>query len=211
MLYGDLQRPQSRSPITYSKALLVEGYDAFRFFKALLVHMNLVHQIEIRNFGGVGDLQSYLPVLLTTPGFHGVQSLGIVRDAESDAPSAFRSVCSVLRTNRLTEPKRPMEVAEGRPRTGVFILPDGENPGMLETLCLQAVSGDPIIPCIDLYFHCAVDNGISLPDNMAKARVQAFLASRSKPGLLLGEATEKGYWPWDAPTFERVKEFLRAL
>ena len=29
--------------------------------------------------------------------------------------------------------------------------------------------------------------------------------------LYVGKAAEKGYWPWDSPVFDPMKEFLRGL
>jgi hypothetical protein len=83
--------------------------------------------------------------------------------------------------------------------------------GMLEDLCLRAIAQDPAMLCVEQYFECLQQAGLSLPDNMSKAKVQAFLASRRKAGLRLGEAAEKGYWPWDAEAFGRVKDFLQQI
>ncbi|MGH7451084.1 MAG: hypothetical protein ACRENG_07060 [bacterium] len=47
MVANGLQLPQSKAPIAYSKVLVVEGQDAFQFFKALLRHLNLLAEIEI--------------------------------------------------------------------------------------------------------------------------------------------------------------------
>ena len=47
--------------------------------------------------------------------------------------------------------------------------------------------------------------------NVNKARVQAFLASRPKHVVHLGLAAYKGYWPWDDPAFDHVKQFLCTL
>ena len=44
MLPDGLQYPQSPKPITLEKVLLVEGMDAFQFFKALLHHLNLLSE-----------------------------------------------------------------------------------------------------------------------------------------------------------------------
>ncbi len=46
---------------------------------------------------------------------------------------------------------------------------------------------------------------------MAKARVHAWLASQIEPDKRLGEAAKAGYWPWDSPGFDRLKQFLQAL
>lgn len=83
---------------------------------------------------------------------------------------------------------------------------------MLEDLCLAAVADDPAMNCVDEYFKCldvlgSAQKEIALP----KARLHAFLASRERPGLRLGEAAEKNDIPLDSPVFDKVKSFLREL
>jgi len=211
MLPENLQLPGGRYPITYPKLLLVEGQDAFQFFKALLQHLDLLDKIEIRNYGGVTDWAAYLNTLKVTSGFASVTSIGIVRDAEANASSAFESVCDGLKQAGLHVPSQPGSMTSGRPRIAVFILPDCESSGMLETLCLRAVENDPGTLCVAEYFACLQRKGLSLPTNMPKAQVHAFLASRPKADLLLGQAAHAGYWPWHSQAFDRLKQFLRAL
>jgi len=50
-----------------------------------------------------------------------------------------------------------------------------------------------------------------LPDAPSVAKVHAFLASRYKPNLDLGNAAKKGYWQLDHPAFAQVKQFLSTL
>jgi hypothetical protein len=82
---------------------------------------------------------------------------------------------------------------------------------MLEDLCLRAVAQDPAMLCVKQYFKCLQQQGLSLPDNMSKAKVQVFLASRPKAGLRLGEAAQAGYWPWNENAFEQVRDFLQRI
>lgn len=211
MLPDDLRSPASKSPITYSKVLVVEGGDAFQFFKAMLRHLNLLTEVEIRNFGEISNLTLYLKALKQTSGFERVTSLGIVRDAEANATSAFQSICRSLRQAGLAVPKQLQLTAQGVPKTSVFVLPDCRSQGMLDALCLQSVSNDPSILCVDQYFQCLQGQGLSPPGNIAKARLHAFLASRTKPDLLLGQAAHAGYFPWNSPAFDLLKQFLRNL
>jgi hypothetical protein len=97
------------------------------------------------------------------------------------------------------------------PQVAVMILPDHSTPGMLEDLCLRAVSEDPAMHCVENYFDCLQVQGLQAPNARAKAHVQTFLASRDSPGLRLGEAAEAGYWPWGHEVFSPVKEFLSRL
>lgn len=211
MLPRDLRSPHSKSPITFSKVLLVEGHDAFQFFKALLRHMSLLDKIELSNTGGISDLRDYLETLVVIEGFANIEALGIVRDAETSAESAFAALNRDLNNAGLPTPAKPFEPAEGKPQVSVFILPDNVQPGMLETLCLNSVSQEPAMLCTTQYFDCLKQAQQSLPNNMAKARLHAFLASRPKPDLLLGQAAHAGYWPFDHSAFDPLKKFLVAL
>lgn len=83
---------------------------------------------------------------------------------------------------------------------------------MLEDLCLKAVENDPAMNCVDEYFRCLGDQNIVQKQvAMPKARLHAFLASRERPRLRLGEAAEKNDIPLDSPVFEPVTNFLRQL
>lgn len=210
MLPQGLQIAQSPQPITYEKVLLVEGNDAFQFFKALLRHLNLLSDIEIRNFGGVDGLD-FLETLKITDGFDHVISLAIIRDAESNAVSAFNSVCSILGQTGFDVPPRPITSTGGSPKISVFILPDCVNNGSIETLCLQTVRNDPAMPCVDQFFMCIQNNRLPLPANMQKANLHAFLASRQRPHLLLGQAAHAGYWPWNHAALNPLKRFLNNI
>ena len=192
------------------KQIIVEGRDAQEFFRALLKHMGVAN-IQVQDFGGVSELRGFLKALCNMPGFYGVSSLGIVRDAETNAASAFQSVCSALNDAKLTGPRKPLLPAGKHPQVTILILPDSKTPGMLETLCMQSVADDPVIECITRFFECINKRAESFPQNMPKAQVQAFLASRPKPGLLLGQAAHAGFWPWDSPAFTSIKRFVQTF
>jgi len=217
-----LWQPGSKEPLTSERLLIVEGKHAWRFFKALLQHLGLLDKVEIRNYGGVNELAQYLKTLSAISGFRDVHSLGIVRDAEANSVDSFRAVCGALEQarhamprlalrERLAVPTSPMTRTPGDLGVAVFILPDCEKPGMLETICLASVKDDPATPCLQDYFACLSRCGLPPTGNMTKARLQAFLSSREKPDLLLGEAAEKGYFPWDSQVFTPLKNFLSSI
>lgn len=210
-LPAGLQKADSRSPITYSKVLVVEGMTAFQLFKALIGEMGLLNAIEIRNFGGITDFAVFLEALIATPGFVDVVSIGIIRDAEDNAINAFTSICNSLTRAGLDAPEIVGTTTLGEPKVSIFILPDCESPGMLETLCMRAIGNDAAISCIAQYLDCLTRETECKPNPIDKAQVQAFLASRPRPGLLLGEAAHAGYLLWNDPAFDPVKNFLQSL
>lgn len=138
-----------------STQLLVEGNDQRNFFRAFIDHIR-ISDIQIQNFGGVSELRDFLVALTNQDDFFlTVKSVGIVRDAENSAQSAFQSVQSSLNNAGLTVPVRPRERAGDSPTVSALILPDDDSPGMLETLLCQTLASDPVNDCIDAFFECA--------------------------------------------------------
>jgi hypothetical protein len=168
--------------------------------------------IQILIFGGFADLPRFLRLIRNDPGF-GTQvlALGIIRDAEASASSAHQSVCSALNRAGLPEPTQSFVSVAGPPRVSIFCFPDCASPGMLEDLCLQAVIKDVAISCVNDFFDCLKQQGAASPTPLAKARLQAFLASRPRPGLLLGQAAADNHFPWQNPAFDYLKHFLHSL
>lgn len=207
------QSPPPPGPITLTKLLLVEGNTPMHFFEALLQHLGLDTQIEIRNYGGIRDLATYLTTLIATPAFQQLaKSVGIVRDAE-DKPAAVarQSVENALTAAGLTPQRNPPI------QTSIFILPDNTNPGMIETLCMEAVKNEAALTgacrCVDDFFSCLTRNQIALPalPVLAKHHAQAYLATRPEAQMFPGLAAYRDYWPWNNPAFQPLIDFLRAL
>ena len=192
------------------KLLIGEGKEEVDFFTAFLTHLN-ISDIQVEQYGGKQGLKSYLRTLLVRPGYLDVVSLGITRDADNSAQSAFQSVCNSLNRASLPVPSQPREIVGDNPQVSVMILPDSQNTGMLEDLCLAAVETDPVLQCVDEYFDCVYRTVGREPNNQAKARVHAWLSSQIEPDKRLGEAAKAGYWPWNSPEFDSLKQFLQAL
>ena len=201
--------PQPKE-ITEAKQLLVEGNDQRNFFEAFLRYIDCPG-VTVQNFGGVKELHGFLRALVRMQGFRSVGSIGIVRDAETDAGGAFQSVQSALKAAELPVPAHPRQQSDGRPRVSVHILPDGDNPGMLETLLNRSFADDPVNGCIDEFFQCveAIPNRqIQRPD---KARSHAYIATQPEPYFSVGVAAKNDYWDLDHSAFGSLRTFLMKL
>jgi len=196
--------------ITQPNLLVVEGKEEELFFGAFIKHLDL-QNVQVMGIGGKTTLRRNLKALTLSPHFADVIFLGIVRDANNDPGAAFQSVRDALHAVNLPAPECPLVPAGDSPRVAVMILPEEGVAGMLEDLCLGSVMQDPAMHCAEQYFECLHREGLSLPDNMSKAKVQVFLASRPRAGLRLGEAAQAGYWPWDAEAFQQVRTFLQLI
>ena len=186
------------------KLLIVEGRDEQLFFEAALrVHLGLT-DIQVMAVGGKTRLTRSLEILVNDIHFPTIPSMAVVRDADSpigvaatpgaaisEADKAFRSACGSLRHVGLSCPPAHGQFSDGPPRVGVFIVPNGTDDGMLETLCLHSVSTLPEFPCVDAYFQCLQAHQIA-PKSLHKARAHAWLASRPEPDRRVGEAAQAG-------------------
>jgi len=200
-------KPQQLSKL---KLLIGEGSEEVLFFNALLTHLKIT-DVHVEHYEGKQKLASYLKTLKVRPGYREVVSIGITRDADDSAASAFQSVCASLKGAGLPIPSKPGEIIGKNPQVSVLILPDDQNSGMLEDVCLAAVETDSVLQCVDKYFECVLKTTGRQPSNMAKARIRAWLSSQIEPDKRLGEAAKAGYLPWDSPAFNGLKQFLQAL
>ena len=191
--------------------LLVEGNDGLNWFLALFGHMG-VEGVQVQDYGGVSELRRFLQMFARAPGFVNVTAVGIVRDAEEKPPrDALASVRGALEDAGLPAPDVPDTIADGPPRVSVLILPDGTNPGLLESLLSETVKDTPVADCIDEFLECAERDGGSQIKRPDKAFAHAFLATRPDPHVSVGVAAQKGYWDLDHQALDGVRSFLRDL
>lgn len=197
--------------IRYGAQLVVEGNDQRNFFAAMLRHLNL-GGVEIQNFGGVNELRDFLENLADTDEFDQiVKSVGIVRDAEISAESAFRSVQGALRNANMDVPDAPGVETGGAPSVSVFIFPDNQSAGMLETLLCRTFADTPMEDCVENFFACVggeTGERLRRPD---KSRAHAYIATTPEPQVSVGVAAQRGYWNLDHPAFDDVRRFLQSL
>lgn len=199
------------TPLKSKIQLLVEGNDPRNFFEAFVRHLS-IDNVQIQNFGGITQLRDFLEGLVGATGFRDVvESIGIVRDAETSAAGAFQSVQSSLKNAALPVPNRPERRTDTSPAVTVLILPGNNQQGMLETLLCESFAATPENDCINAFFACvdALPNAsIKRPE---KARAHAYLTTKSDPHLSVGVAAKRNYWDLDHPIFDRVRDFLKTL
>ena len=196
--------------IKQAKLLVVEGADDARLFNALLIHIG-VSGIQVFNAGGKDNIRQTLKVIKQSRGFSAVSSIGVVRDADANAGSALQSVRDALRAANLPSPDAPLSLVEDGIKVVVLIAPHGKSSGAIEDVCLESVAGDAAMGCVQDYLNCIKNSVVEQPNNLRKAEAQAFLASRERSGLRLGEAASAGYWDFDHIAFEPFKRLLGML
>lgn len=209
--------------------LLVEGIDDARFFEAFLKWLGKDDAIQIAQVGGKNKFGRFLTgTLKRAENFYRLRRLGLIRDADESAQSAFNGLRGALTGADLPAPAQAWEIRQdGELHVGVAILPDMDSCWNLEALCLRSLEGEEP-SCIDAYIDCVTHTGPPIAnEQLAKARLYTYLAAgpvpkkgsdqtgelsaRENPGLRLGESAEAGVWDWDSPAFEQIKNWLYNL
>ena len=182
--------------------LLVEGNDQRNFFEAMISHLKL-DDIQVQNFGGVDELQLFVSELARSGEFPDVRSLGIVRDAETSAQSAFRSVQGALARTGLAVPHRPRQCTASDPAVSVLILPDDDQAGMLESILCRTFAGSPLDACIDNFFDCIRDATGDALHRPEKARAHAYIATQRDSHVSVGGCCTERLLGSQSPCFQR--------
>lgn len=191
------------------KFVFCEGKDDVAVVRGLAEYLKL--ELQVEEYGGKSKLPSFLDSLQKRPDFaqQRVNAMAILRDANGDSAAAFSSVRSALQQNNFPIPDADGTFIESGLRVGVFIV--GVNgQGMIEDVCLKSVGDRPEFSCVDAYFDC-VAKRYSSPKFSSKAKVRVWMASQVDYELYVGKAAEEGYWPWESPAFDSLKNFLKEL
>jgi len=189
------------------KLLFVEGNDEVNFFKKMFRDELDITGIQIYPTGGKDQFKEYLPIIVKQRNFDAIKRIGIVQDSDENTKARFDSICHHLKKNGICPPSKLSTFTKNFPSTGIFLLPNNSDNGMLETLCLQSVSDDEKFDCIDNFFKCLNDLDVDIR-NYHKAKAQVFLATQKKLIQHVGIGAQKNVWDFEAECMEALKNFL---
>ena len=194
------------------RLLLVEGRDEVNLFGALIRHRfggERRSEIQVVDAGGRDRFPGNLNAVALAS--RNVRAVGAVRDADDDAGGAFRSVCGHLSNAGYEPPAAHGGFSDATPAVGVFIVPDGDTPGAIETLCRRSREGDAVSGCVEGYMSCLDERGAMRSGNRDKTFAHAYLAATDDPVARVGEGALQGAWDFDSDAFADLSAFLRQL
>lgn len=207
----------------HAKILVVEGKDEQYLIPELLEKCGVLwprnpHPFEIQEQGGVENIlaNGFIQTKLKESR---LQALGIVVDAD-EAPhekwqSILREIPASYGAPALLPPGGlilPGPHADG-PRLGVWIMPDNQTNGMIETLIAQLRKGTPdLLEHIDASICQARKLGAAFRTvHTDKARVHTWLAWQDPPGAPMGQAVLKNMLKVDDPILNKFVTWARKL
>lgn len=214
----NMQKTSKNITIETEKILLVEGYDEELFLKKFLKHIS-IEDVQIINVEGKDKFKPIFTSLVGIENFTNIKNFGFIRDAEENpAKSAFDSLCDVIKEENILIPKKCGKIETNeKMKVGIFIMPDNQNSGMLEDLCLNSIN-EELKNCIDDFQNCIKDKYIiptkdsqSKRFNPSKSKMLNYLSSCIPIDSRLGIASQKHFFDFDNESFNELKSFLKNL
>lgn len=193
------------------KLVLCEGKEDMRVVLGLCAASNIVG-LTVEECGGRNKLEGVLREMPKRPEFTRgeVESLAVVIDAETSKDASWQKIQNAVHLGFGFRPPTHGELAGESLRIAGFVISGKGGVGMLEDLCLEAVSHLPGYVCLEEYFRCLVEK-TEVKEYDPKAKFRAWMASQKEYDLGVSLAAGRGYVPWQSLAFDPLREFLRSL
>ena len=210
----DAESGQKPLEIQANRLLLVEGKDEVNLLGRLIKDClkDDGQGIQILDVGSKDNFRpNLMAIKIAAQSETTLHSIGIIRDADDNPKGSFDSVCSSLRSAGYEPPAAHAEFSNATPSIGVFIVPDGTQPGAIETLCRRSVAGEAAAKCVDDYMECLTTNNALKSKNPDKSFTHAYLAAMEDPVARVGEGALQKVWDFQSPAFGALSQFVRDL
>lgn len=195
--------------IEKDRLLLVEGRDEVNLFDVLIRRRfgeKRRSEIQVIDAGGRDRFPNNLRAIKAEA--RSVRAIGAVRDADDNAGGAFQSIRDHLCDAGYEPPAAHGGFSDAKPIVGVFIVPDGNTPGAIETLCKRSREGDTVSGCVEDYLSCLDGRGVTRSGNRDKSFAHVYLAATDDPVARVGEGALQGVWDFDSDAFADLSAFL---
>lgn len=200
----------------FNQRLLVEGKDDQHVIWALCQKFDLPKNFKVVNNNGVDKLVDVFPVELKRSG---LQTLGIVLDADRDLNSRWESLKTKLTLSGYTLPESLPEEGlvlekEDAVQVGIWLMPNNQLNGMLEDFIQFLIPQDDAL----LEKTTGILEEIEREDIQkykesyhSKALIHTWLAWQEDPGTPIGLAITKKYLETEGEEVNRFVDWLRRL
>ena len=195
-----------------SRLLLVEGTDD----KHVVCHLRR-RQLDVPDFaisekGGFPNLKAAIRPEIKVPGRI---ALGILVDADDELADRWQAVADQLRQADVDPPPRTTTagiVVAGRPRVGVWLMPDNGSAGELEDFIERLLPArDPVWPLAQRYIdEIPAAHREFATGKILRAKIHAWLATRKEPRKM-GAAVGVGDLDVTSPLATQFVDWLRRL
>lgn len=199
------------------RVLLVEGNDDCHVILALCKHFEIPEVFGLYQCGGYTELLKRLNALILQA--DGPEIIGVVVDADSpDVMVRWRQLKNKPELKGYLLPEVPIADGlivpgqKGRPRLGVWLMPDNRNPGMLEDFLIELAPQDGIEAARNCIANAQNKELTSFKKvHLSKAVIHTYLAWQDEPGRPLGQAVTVQVLQPNTQTAKAFVDWLKRL
>lgn len=195
----------------HANCLVVEGPDDKGVCLPFIARHGLEVYVQVED--GYETLRVTLPNRLREPGRH---ALGVVVDADESMAGRWQSLRDAVAPLGYTLPDQPdpegtVVEAEGKPRLGLWLMPDNRLNGVLEDFVRF------LVPKGDVLFEHAGAVLANIPErrfqeiHQSKALIHTWLAWQAEPGRPMGQAITKRFLDCDGTVAQTFSAWLARL
>lgn len=200
--------------------ILCEGNDDEQFFNCYLKSAAFsghdVSAVQVVQFCGKDNLRNFLRSLANAESFSQLESLLIVRDADTNIISARDSVKGAFEAINLHAPTAEYEWnCDGSIKTGFLLMPscnDKSQTGALEDLCWKILSDKfGVSTCTDVerFIDSLEQSGKRTYTHKNKAFVHTYFSSTDELiAASIGRAAQAGAFDWASPELDTLHDFI---
>jgi hypothetical protein len=200
----------------FGKKLLVEGNDDQHVIWALCEKFNIDETFDVIDCEGINNLYEQIPVRFKQSG---VDTLGIIIDADAEIKKRWSSIVSILNKQKFTLPQDLSSDGlilsnTDNFKTGVWIMPDNNLNGMLEDFISFLVpSDDKLIPIVNTTLDSIEKQKLNKYSisHKSKAVVHSWLSWQEDPGTPMGLAITKRYLTTEVEICSNLVNWLNKL
>ncbi len=196
-----------------SHVLIVEGPDEMHVVQRIRDRCESSMSFHVEPKGGIDTLLDDLGADILAPGR---QSVGIVVDANDNVSGRWAAVRNRLAAENFGIPSSPeasgtiVTVGDGRPRVGVWLMPDNSSAGQLEDFVVQMIPpNDSVWPLAQRYV-VGIPNPAFSARKTLRAQLYAWLAARERPRHM-GLAVRAGDLDVDGDLCQRFVSWLSRM
>ena len=198
------------------KELLVEGNDDLHVILALCEKYKITENFKIVDSKGFDKLIPQIPIRFKSSG---IETIGIIVDADTDLKQRWDSVCGALNKSGFSFiqkelPESGLIVHNGKQKAGVWIMPNNKLDGMIEDFISFLIpSDDKLYPIVQTTLQDIEIKELNKykQTHKAKARIHTWLAWQEDPGTPMGLSITKRYLTTDETNCLKFIEWLKNL
>lgn len=204
-----------RAKEKFNKKLLVEGNDDQHVVWALCDRFTIPENFDVVDCEGIGNLISQIPVRMKQSG---IESIGIVIDADSDITSRWNKISGLLNSLGyqvpVVLPENGLIINHNDISIGLWIMPNNSLSGMIEDFVRFLVpDNDELLKFAQGSLDAIENGGLNKynPIHKSKALIHTWLSWQEDPGTPMGASITKRYLTTDAVVCNTFVDWLNRL